>query len=58
MEMNYASKGVANAGLATGIIGTSLGALNALGGMGALTGVIGPRGTCSEDHTINRYELA
>ena len=52
MEMNYASKGVANAGLATGIIGTSLGALNALGGMGALTGVIGPRGTCSEDHTI------
>ena len=26
MEMNYASKGVANAGLATGIIGTSLGA--------------------------------
>lgn len=46
MEMNYASKGVANAGLATGIIGTSLGALNELGGMGALTGVIGPRGTC------------
>ncbi len=58
MEMNYASKGVANAGLATGIIGTSLGALNALGGMGALTGVIGPRGTCSEDHTVNRYDLA
>ena len=58
MEMDYASKGVANAGLATGIVGTSLGALNALGGMGALTGIIGPRGTCSEDHTINRYELA
>jgi hypothetical protein len=58
MEMNYASKGVANAGLATGIVGTSLGALNALGGMGALTGIIGPRGTCSEDHIINRYELA
>lgn len=36
MEMtNYASKGVANAGLATGIIGTSLGALNAIGGLGA-----------------------
>ena len=34
--MEYASRGVANAGLATGIIGTSLGALNALGGLGGL----------------------
>lgn len=60
MEMNYASKGVANAGLATGIVGTSLGALNALGGMGALAGLVGPRGAaeCSENHLVNRYELA
>lgn len=58
MEMNYASKGVANAGLATGIVGASLGAANALGGMGALAGLFGPRGTCSEDHTVSRYELA
>ena len=35
---NYASKGVANAGLTTGIIGTSLGALNAMGGAGGLLG--------------------
>ena len=32
MELNYASKGIANAGLTTGIIGTALGALNTLGG--------------------------
>ena len=31
-EMHYASKGVANAGLATGIIGTALGVMN--GGLG------------------------
>ena len=30
--MEYASKGIANAGLATGIIGTTLGALDAMGG--------------------------
>lgn len=61
MEMtNYASKGVANAGLATGIIGTSLGALNAIGGLGALSGVVGGRTTehcINEDHCVNRYEL-
>lgn len=61
MEMtNYASKGVANAGLATGIIGTSLGALNAIGGLGALSGVVGGRtndNCINEDHCVNRYEL-
>lgn len=31
--MEYASKGIANAGLATGIIGTTLGALDAMGGV-------------------------
>ena len=54
--MEYASRGVANAGLTTGIIGTSLGALNALGGLGGLfTG--GNVCGCSENHTVNRYEL-
>lgn len=40
MEMNheYASKGVAGAGLGTGIAGLSLGVLNSLGGLGALAG--------------------
>ena len=32
MEVEYARRGVANAGLTTGIIGTSLGVLNGLGG--------------------------
>lgn len=36
MEKEYASKGVAGAGLGTGIAGLSLGVLNAMGGLGAL----------------------
>lgn len=36
MEKEYASKGVAGAGLGTGIAGLSLGVLNAIGGLGAL----------------------
>ena len=49
----FASRGVGNAGLTTGIIGTALGALNGgiLGGGGLLGG-----GGCSEDHYVNRYE--
>lgn len=62
---NYASKGVANAGLTTGIIGTSLGALNAMGGAGGLLGGLfggGCNGAwnmagCSENVLVNRYEL-
>lgn len=63
---NVASKGVANAGLTTGIIGTSLGALNALGGNGLLGGLLGGWGGgcnawnmvgCSENMLVNRYEL-
>lgn len=54
--MEYASRGVANAGLATGIVGASLGAMNALGGLGGL--FAGGNGCgCSENHTVNRYEL-
>lgn len=37
-EVEYASKGVAGAGLGTGIAGLSLGVLNSLGGLGGLFG--------------------
>lgn len=39
MDMDFASKTLGNAALTTGIIGTSLGALNAIGGLGALAGM-------------------
>lgn len=59
------SSGVAKAGLTTGIIGTSLGAINALSnGAGLLNGLGGAMknphmmGSCSEDHLVNRYEAA
>jgi hypothetical protein len=55
--MEYASKGVASAGLTTGIIGTALGALNGgLFNLGGLTGMPANTG-CSEDRLVNRYEL-
>lgn len=57
----FASKGVAGAGLGTGIAGLTLGVLN--GGLGNLLG--GGCGTgwnnscgCSENHMVNRYELS
>ena len=50
MEVEYARRGVANAGLTTGIIGTALGALNGLGGM--VGGRVAP-GDCGVSH----YEL-
>jgi hypothetical protein len=58
---NYATNGKANAALTTGIIGTSgfgLNLLNALGngGLGGIFG--GSKPSCSEDHTVNRYEAA
>lgn len=59
MEVEYAKKGLANAGLTTGIIGTALGVLNS--GAGVLGAANGMRTNgacvCSEDHLINRYEL-
>jgi hypothetical protein len=52
--MEYASKGVANAGLTTGIIGTALGAM----GTGILPGLFGGNNHCctSENMPVNRYE--
>lgn len=63
----FASKGVAGAGLGTGIAGLSLGVLNTLGGLGGI--LLGNRAVpfaagmaaeagCSENHTVNRYELS
>lgn len=55
----FASKGVAGAGLGTGIAGLSLGVLNTMGGLGNLA--LGARpfaaAGCSEDHCVNRYEM-
>ena len=56
MEMNFASKGVAGAGLGLGIAGTALGVLN--GGNGILGGLFGGHCGCSENVGVNRYEIA
>lgn len=57
----FASKGVAGAGLGTGIAGLSLGVLNSMGGIGGLLwgnrAGYGICGACNEDHIVNRYEL-
>lgn len=54
--MEYTSKGVGNAALATGIIGTTLGALD---GMGGLAGLLGDRRPPMnpEDRPVTRYEM-
>ena len=54
----FASNGKGNAALTTGIIGTSIGGLLALGS-GLLNGgsFAMRNGCCNEDHLINRYEL-
>ena len=56
----FASKGVAGAGLGTGIAGLTLGVLN--GGLGNLLGGwnnnnCGYNVACSENMAVNRYEL-
>ena len=62
MEVNnYASKGVAGAGLGTGIAGLSLGVLNAMGNGGLLSGLFnggcGCNSGCGDSRMVNRYEL-
>ena len=54
----FASKGVAGSGLGLGIAGTALGLLN--GNNGLLGGLFGNNTACgcSENHLVNRYELA
>ena len=51
----FASNGKGNAALTTGIIGTSIGGLLALGN--GLLGGLGRTGCCNEDHFVNRYEM-
>jgi hypothetical protein len=53
--MEYASKGVAGAGLGLGIAGTALGVLG--NGLGNLFNT-NPTCNCHENTTVNRYELA
>lgn len=55
----FASKGVAGAGLGTGIGGLTLGVINALGGLGALAVGNGRAAEpmCSENTGVNRFEL-
>lgn len=55
--MEYASKGVANAGLTTGIIGSALGAMNS-GILPSLFGGGNCNYNCSENMPVNRYEAA
>lgn len=57
MEMNFASKGTAGAGLGLGIAGTALGLLN--NGSGILGNLFGGgcNTVCSENMPVNRYEL-
>lgn len=55
-EMIPASRGVANAGLTTGVIGTALGALNALAGLGGAA-VAGTVVRNNDDPPVNRYEM-
>jgi hypothetical protein len=50
----FANRGVANAGLTTGIIGTAGWLLN--GGLGNILG--GGQATCTENMPVNRYEMS
>lgn len=52
----FASNGKGNAALTTGIIGTSLGGLMALGNGLLNGGGLVRNGCCNEDHFVNRYE--
>lgn len=60
--MEYASRGVGNAALTTGIIGTAGFGLNLLGsllggGAAPAAAAMAANGACSENTTVNRYEL-
>lgn len=53
--MEYASNAKGNAALTTGIIGTALGAINSVGGIGGLLGVGKPQ--TEGDRPVTRYEM-
>lgn len=52
--MEYASKGVGTAALTTGIIGTTLGALE---GVGGISGLLGNKNISEGDRPVTRYEM-
>lgn len=58
IEKDFASKGVAGAGLGLGIAGTALGLLNGNGLGGILGGNNWGAGMCHENMPVNRYEAA
>lgn len=64
MTVDRKPSSTAKAGLTTGIIGTSLGALNMLGNAGGILGNLAGGmnrvsvGCCNEDHLVDRYTLA
>ena len=55
MENKYGKRGVANAGLTTGIIGTALGLLNGNGGVG---GILGGNNACLNQLMAKDSEIA
>ena len=57
VDREYASKGVAGAGLGLGIAGTALGLLGN-GGLPGLLGGWGSGNVCHENMPVNRYEAA
>ena len=57
VDRDFASKGVAGAGLGLGIAGTALGLLNG-NGLGGIFGGWGGNCTCTENMPVNRYEAA
>ena len=56
VEKDFASKGVAGAGLGLGIAGTALGLLG--GNLGGILGGWNNGGCCNENMMVNRYEAA
>lgn len=55
--MDYASNAKGNTGVTLGAIGTGLGAVNALGGMGALAGLFGGGGIAPRQDNVSRHEM-
>lgn len=56
VERDYASKGVAGAGLGLGIAGTALGLLG--GNLGGILGGWNGAASCNENMAVNRYEMS
>lgn len=55
--MEYASKGVGNAALTTGIIGTALGAIDSVGGLSALFGRQNQMPPDPGDRPVTRHDM-